>query len=75
MAMKFMKTSNVVIMIEKGTERKMKTYEDIANEILYNSNFKSLFVVYTQYKNCFDTLLQYFNKYFEIKETNGNENI
>lgn len=53
----------------------MKTFEEIAKEILTSDSFNELIITIYQYADCFDTLLQSFNKYFEIKETKGNENI
>lgn len=49
----------------------MKTFEEIAKEILTSESFNDLIITIYQYNDCFDTLLQIFNKYFEIKETNG----
>ena len=49
----------------------MKTFEEIAKEILTSESFNDLIITIYQYTDCFDTLLQIFNKYFEIKETNG----
>ena len=49
----------------------MKTFEEIAKEILTSESFNDLIITIYQYTDCFDTLLQIFNKYFEIKDTNG----